>query len=146
MDTPQSEDSVIPLKTTEPRGLAQSKRDDDDDDTHDRTKGWKTFAAYAGNNRDYCRQLITSTKDEECLAGSSSGMSITGGAVEREDDVDGSEDGRGLEKRGQEVDNDKKPKRKMHRASLYTFNTKIERSIMFASSLSLEKSIASLLP
>lgn len=51
-------------------------------------------------------------------------MSITGGAVEREDDVDGSEDGRGLEKRGQEVDNDKKPKRKMHRASLYTFQHK----------------------
>ncbi|CAH0057355.1 unnamed protein product [Clonostachys solani] len=153
MDTPQSvtnmeiKDSVMPLKATQPRGLIQNKRDDDDtmqvgantnldcsdndkdlavtcddipfgerchgDDSdildsvrHDKTDGWKKISACAWDNDDPC------------------GQAITGGVVFNEKDMDGTEDSRGPGKKRQEVDKDKKPRHKEHRASLYTFQHK----------------------
>ncbi|CAG9981493.1 unnamed protein product [Clonostachys byssicola] len=88
---------------------------------HDKTDACKKNSAYAGEYHDPCQQSITSTGQDESLAGSLRRMIYAACNAQSKKGMNGSEDSRGPDQGGQEVDNDKEPKRKkMHRASLYT--------------------------
>jgi hypothetical protein len=86
---------------------------------HDKTDDCKKSSAYAGNHDDPCRQVITSTGQDDSLASSLKRMINAAWIAHCEKGMNGSEGNRGPEQGEQEVDNDKKPRRKYHRASLY---------------------------